>query len=115
MARDVPGLLESLIDFPVIPELASLYDYAIKEGLYIEGEGGSTGKWATWPQGILTEKAVLKWLNSVIPQLSAELARNHPAGRRIFANSTAAGLPLVDGDCLRKSTDSTSPDDPGPW
>ena len=73
----------SLIDFPVIPELASLYDYAVKEGLYIEGEGGSTGKRATWPQGIPTEKSVLKWLNSVIPQLSAEVARNHPAGSRL--------------------------------
>ena len=102
MARDVPGLLERLTDFPQLPELPSLYEYAVQQGLYTEAQGQS-GRWAGWPQGTPTEKTVLAWLDSVVTKLSAEMARIHKGGRRIFAYSTAAGLPLTDGDCLRKA------------
>lgn len=102
MARDVPGLLERLTDFPQLPELPSLYEYAVQQGLYTEAQGQS-GRWAGWPQGTSTEKTVLAWLDSVVTKLSAEMARIYKGGRCIFAYSTAAGLPLTDGDCLRKA------------
>ena len=102
MARDVPGLLERLTDFPQLPELPSLYEYAVQQGLYTEAQGQS-GRWAGWPQGTPTEKTVLAWLDSVVTKLSAEMLRIHKGGRRIFAYSTAAGHPLKDGDCLRKA------------
>jgi hypothetical protein len=103
MARDVPGLLERLTDLPQLPELPSLYEYAVQHGLYIEAQGGTTGRWAGWPRGIPTEKTVLGWLDSVVTELSAEMARVHKGRRRVSAYSTSAGLPLTDGDCLRKS------------
>ena len=102
MARDVPGLLETLTDFPEFPDLGDLYDYAIRQGLYIEGDESTAGRWSTWPKGIPTEKAVLAWLDSIVPQLSAEMAKKLPHGYRIFGYSSAGGLPLMDGDCTRK-------------
>ena len=56
MARDVPGLLETLTE---LPGLGDLYDYAIRQGLYIEGDENTAGRWSTWPKGTPTEKAVL--------------------------------------------------------
>ena len=103
MARDVPGLLETLTDFPELPGLGDLYDYAIGQGLYIEGDENTDGRWTTWPKGTPTEKTVLAWLDSVVSQLSAEMARKLPHGGRIFGYSSSGSLPLKDGDCIRKS------------
>ena len=103
MARDVPGLLETLTDFPELPGLGDLYDYAIGQGLYIEGDENTDGRWANWPKGIPTEKTVLAWLDSVVSKLSAEMVGKLPHGGRIFGYSSSGGFPLKDGDCIRKS------------
>ena len=48
-------------------------------------------------------KRLQVWLDSVVTKLSAEMARIHKGGRRIFAYRTAAGFPLADGNCTRRA------------
>ena len=92
-----------LTGFPGLSGLSDLYDCAIRQGLYIEGDEGTARRWSTWPKGTPTAESVLAWPDSVVSQISAEMARKLPHGGSIFGYSTPAGLPLMDGDCIRKS------------